>query len=112
MTRAKILVQHLWDKKRDCDDPLLPEDLLQSWCVWESKLQLLPDISVPRCYIQSLANSSCCTDNIHVFLDASERAYGAVAYLRTEEVLQKELTLTISSVTYSTGLTRPPSCSG
>ena len=29
-TRTKILVQRLWDKKRDWDDPQLPEDILQS----------------------------------------------------------------------------------
>ncbi len=40
-TRAKVLVQRLWDKKRECDDPQLPDELLQAWRTWE---QELPDI--------------------------------------------------------------------
>lgn len=35
-TRAKVIVQHLWNKNRGWDDPPLPEDLLQAWRVWES----------------------------------------------------------------------------
>lgn len=34
-TRTKIIVQHLWDKKRGWNDPNLPEDLLQAWKLWE-----------------------------------------------------------------------------
>ncbi|KAJ8364831.1 hypothetical protein SKAU_G00136620 [Synaphobranchus kaupii] len=35
--RAKVLVQQLWVKKRDWDDPDLPADLLEAWCSWEEK---------------------------------------------------------------------------
>lgn len=30
-THAKVIVQQLWDKKRDWDDPKLPEDLVDAW---------------------------------------------------------------------------------
>ena len=33
-TRAEVLVQHLWDKKRDWDDP---QDLLQAWKDWDRR---------------------------------------------------------------------------
>ncbi|XP_073334837.1 uncharacterized protein [Pagrus major] len=82
-TRAKILVQRLWSKKRDWDDPQLPDDLLQQWYAWESELQQLPSISLPRCYVDLATDISACTQTIHIFSDASEKAYGAVAYLRT-----------------------------
>lgn len=82
-TRAKILVQRLWSKKRDWDDPNLPGDVLQLWHVWESELHQLPSLSLPRCYVQLGTDITPVTQSIHIFTDASERAYGAVAYLRT-----------------------------
>ncbi|KAJ8359916.1 hypothetical protein SKAU_G00164410 [Synaphobranchus kaupii] len=84
-TRAKILIQQLWDKQRDWDDPHLPANLLQAWHAWEDELQHLEKIRLPRCYvIQQLWDISVCARDIHVFCDASERAYGSVGYLRTE----------------------------
>ncbi|KAL0177742.1 hypothetical protein M9458_026636, partial [Cirrhinus mrigala] len=80
-TRAKILVQRLWDKRCDWDDPQLPEDLLTLWCEWEKELSALEDISLPRCYFSSQMDHPSCRHEIHIFCDASEQAYGAVAYL-------------------------------
>ncbi|KAK7889113.1 hypothetical protein WMY93_024673 [Mugilogobius chulae] len=83
-TRAKIIIQHLWDKKRDWDDPALPDHLLTAWREWEGELPLLRSIELPRCYTTPELDSSTCQREIHVFCDASEQAYGSVAYLRTE----------------------------
>ncbi|KAI2646455.1 Polyprotein P3 [Labeo rohita] len=84
ITRAKILVQRLWDKKRDWDDPQLPKDLLTSWHEWEEELSGLEEISLPRCYSRSQKDHPFCKYDVHVFCDASEQAYGSVAYLRIE----------------------------
>lgn len=84
-TRAKVLVQRLWDKKRDWDDPQLPEDLLDSWHSWEAELEHLPEITLPRCYSTPRMDHPSSIRDIHVFCDASEQAYGSVAYLRTED---------------------------
>lgn len=84
-TRAKIIVQHLWDKKRDWDDPHLPADLLQTWTKWEEELPALQNIVLPRCYCSPIKDTATSVRDIHVFCDASERAYGSVAYLRTED---------------------------
>lgn len=83
-TRAKVIVQHLWSKKRGWDDPHLPEDLLQAWHLWESELSQLSQIILPRCYTNPSLDCSNSIRSIHVFCDASERAYGSVAYLRTD----------------------------
>lgn len=82
-TRAKILVQRLWDKARQWDDPQLPEDLLQAWRQWVNELLDLSAITLPRCYVTPEMDLPNCSRSIHVFCDASERAYGSVAYLRT-----------------------------
>ncbi|XP_062373449.1 uncharacterized protein LOC134061706 [Sardina pilchardus] len=85
-TRAKVLVQRLWDKKRDWDDPHLPEDLLQSWRSWEAELSSLGNIALPRCYTSVEMDQPTSKRDIHVFCDASEQAYGSVAYMRTENM--------------------------
>lgn len=84
-TRAKIIVQRLWDKKRDWDDPHLPNDLLQTWTEWQEELPSLQHINLPRCYSSPLKDTEMSKREIHIFCDASERAYGSVAYLRTED---------------------------
>lgn len=48
-TRAKILVQLLWNKQREWDYPLLPSDLLETWLAWESELPHLEKLSLPQC---------------------------------------------------------------
>ncbi|KAK7886711.1 hypothetical protein WMY93_026332 [Mugilogobius chulae] len=80
-TRAKLIVQLLWQKERHWDDPIDGE-LLQLWQEWVSELHILPDIYMPRCYTTPETQNG--TVQLHIFCDASERAYGAVAYLRFE----------------------------
>ncbi|XP_052456318.1 uncharacterized protein LOC128016040 [Carassius gibelio] len=81
-TRAKILVQTLWKRVESWDEPL-PADLLSEWHAWEEELPNLQKITIPRCYTPACNNTSSTLD-IHVFCDASEKAYGSVAYLRAE----------------------------
>lgn len=77
--RAKVLIQQLWIKRRVWDDPNLPLDLHTACDTWESELKCLSTITIPRCY-SSVPNDVQRKYNLHVFCDASERAYGAVAY--------------------------------
>ncbi|KAF1394225.1 hypothetical protein PFLUV_G00024320 [Perca fluviatilis] len=83
-TRAKILVQRLWDQKHEWDDTDLPHDLLQEWFSWVEELPQLARITLPRCYTTAELDANTCKRSIHIFCDASEKAYGSVAYLRTE----------------------------
>lgn len=84
-TRAKVLVQRLWDKHRQWDDSLLPSELLQAWNTWEEELKHLPLISFPHCYTSAEMDLPDSVRDVHIFCDASECAYGSVAYLRTED---------------------------
>ncbi|XP_035235202.1 uncharacterized protein LOC118206521 [Anguilla anguilla] len=84
-TRAKVLVQRLWANDRDWDDPHLPTDLLQAWNTWEEELPQLLSVSLSRSYFPSGIDISVITLELHVFCDASESAYGSVAYLRGED---------------------------
>ncbi|XP_077361612.1 uncharacterized protein LOC144006574 [Festucalex cinctus] len=84
-TRAKVLVQRLWDKQREWDDPSIPEEVLQPWSEWEEELHHLSQVTLPRCYTSPAIDTPNCSREVHVFADASEKAYGSVAYLRTED---------------------------
>lgn len=77
---AKVLVQKLWQRKCDWDDQLT-EGELQTWKLWQSELQLIESISIPRWY-GKMAPTADVTRELHLFSDASEDAFGAVAYVR------------------------------
>nr|XP_061816936.1 uncharacterized protein LOC133606706 [Nerophis lumbriciformis] len=81
-TRAKVLIQQLWSKQRSWEDSDLPRALQEAWKRWESELQHLDKLSIPRCYTPIPTTGS--QYDLHIFCDASERAYGAVAYVRLQ----------------------------
>ena len=73
----KLLLQDLCRLKFDWDQPL-PPDVLCRWKDWVSQLPVLSEISVPR----TLRNpGEVVRYQLHLFADASMRAYGAVCYL-------------------------------
>ncbi len=80
---AKILVQDLWKQERWWDNIIKTDSLLEKWQAWEIELQSLPDIHFPRCYLPPSVNTATSESHMHIFCDASERVYGAVAYLQT-----------------------------
>lgn len=80
--RAKRLVQQLWSLKYGWDDPLQGSELA-AWETWITELTDLERIEVPRCFKADIpADFDVSRYELHVFCDASEIAFGAVAYLR------------------------------
>lgn len=84
-TRAKVIVQQLWDKKWEWDHPLLPGELLTAWQDWENELPYLDSIRLPRCYVSPAMDQATNKQEVHVCCDTSQRAYGSVGYLCTED---------------------------
>ena len=80
---AKLLLQQLWQKKLPWDDTL-PSEHNQLWQTILHDLQQLHTISVPRCYWQNGLSTDAPVE-LHIFCDASTKAYGAVAYFRQED---------------------------
>ena len=71
MLPAKCLVQSLWRKNKDWDEPLDEAD--QSiWKDWLEDLIRLSELELPRF----------CVNTCHIFADASEMGFGAVCYAR------------------------------
>ncbi|XP_065095601.1 uncharacterized protein LOC135717439 [Ochlerotatus camptorhynchus] len=80
----KILLQEIWRSGVNWDDPIKNEQ----WEKWQTWLRVLPQVetvSVPRCYRMKTSTGERNVIQLHVFVDASENGFAAVAYLRFEE---------------------------
>ena len=72
--RSRILLQEIWRIKANWDD-LLPMEFLHLWKDLYADLKECYNISFPRKLSFALDNLS-----LHLFSDASNKAYGCVAY--------------------------------
>ncbi|GFW42606.1 integrase catalytic domain-containing protein [Trichonephila clavipes] len=77
ITRAKILLQSLWQLKLDWNDPL-PSNLISYWESFIDALESINCLDIPRYCLQ---DESIRTE-LHGFSDSSEKAYSAALYLR------------------------------
>ena len=78
---AKMILQRVFQEKYGWNTPL-EDSLAREWKAWAGSLAAVNDLRIPRCYCR-LPYDEGSTDLI-LFSDASERAFGAVAYLRFE----------------------------
>ncbi|XP_078051718.1 uncharacterized protein LOC144477857, partial [Augochlora pura] len=76
---AKILLQELWTLKVDWDESL-PMSIHTKWIDYYTQLALLNNVTFNRKVIIQTAS----TIELHGFCDASEKAYGACVYLRSQ----------------------------
>ena len=74
----KLLMQELWDPNLGWDAPL-PEPLRLRHQVWREELSQLINLELPRCYYLNEPTNEV---SLHGFSDASDKAYGAVIYVR------------------------------
>jgi hypothetical protein len=81
LVREKIGLQELWQEGLDLDDELSP-NAQRKWLSYMEEMEQLNNISLERCIcpIVTLEPPTLC-----VFADASSGAFGAYAYLRSEE---------------------------
>ncbi|KHJ40263.1 hypothetical protein D918_09706 [Trichuris suis] len=78
---AKTIMQAIWKLKIGWDD-FLPLAFMERWNQWSASCDEAPPMIIPRCILPTTRTSSV---ELHLFADASEVGYGAVAYLRLEE---------------------------
>ena len=78
--RARIFLQEMWTSGVDWDEDV-PVDIANKAWSWFQELEGLPEIRIPRCLRLDLDIQSI---ELHSFVDASELAYGAAVYQRTE----------------------------
>ena len=81
---AKILMQELCRENLSWDDPI-PDRYLERWNVWINELPEIENFRVSRC-IKPATLKEIASTQLHTFADASERGYGAISYVRFEDV--------------------------
>lgn len=77
----KVILQEIWRSGVGWDDRIKSEQ----WEKWQTWLRVLPEVaqvSVPRCYRTMTSIGERNLIQLHVFVDASENGYAAVAYMR------------------------------
>lgn len=77
--QAKLFIQEAWRAGSDWDRPLDPQ-LQQEWKVFYEDLKLIDQLRIPR-WLKTTASSEV---QIHMFADASAKAYGVAVYVRTK----------------------------
>ncbi|XP_065085343.1 uncharacterized protein LOC135707451 [Ochlerotatus camptorhynchus] len=77
---GKILLQRLWCTGCEWDQDI-DDECYARWSQWIFKLPLIEDVKIPQCYLQGAPPEAYDT-LLHVFVDASEQAYGGVAFFR------------------------------
>lgn len=78
---GKSLLREISVNKCDWDAPL-PEQKLKQWEAWRESLHDLSKLHIPRAYT-AMSLSSAVHTELCVFSDASTKALGVVAYLKT-----------------------------
>ena len=84
---GKSFLQELWKAKVDWDDNLNLEQQ-KYWLKWLQGLSMVHQFNVPRCY--HISGYKATTMELHIFCDASEVAYGAVAYIKSKFKTEKD----------------------
>ncbi|XP_037101263.1 uncharacterized protein LOC119118836 [Syngnathus acus] len=88
-TRCKVLVQDMWKANIGWDDKIQPSELLGKWLSWVQEIPTLQQLKLSRPYSPASGNTVNAARHIHIFCDASERAYGSVAYMQITDDRQQ-----------------------
>ncbi|XP_055928606.1 uncharacterized protein LOC129959739 [Argiope bruennichi] len=76
--RMKLLLQNTWERELKWDEPL-PPDIQETFLSWLDEVKTIPQISLSLPYFLDTETPMA---EIHIFSDASPKAYGCVAYFK------------------------------
>ena len=77
--QSRVLMQQIWSSGINWDEQLRENEFL-NWKRWLRELEKIKSCRIERCY--QLQNSQQAEAELHIFCDASSKAYATVAYWR------------------------------
>ena len=83
IVKGKMMIQKLWAAGVEWDENLVGTNIANEWLEWREDLKNLKNIKLDRKYVP--AGVQVKNKQVHIFTDASEKAYAAVAYMRSED---------------------------
>ncbi|XP_062699013.1 uncharacterized protein LOC134284280 [Aedes albopictus] len=81
LVHGKILLQDVWRSGLQWDE-MVSGDIFERWRRWTGLFPKIGELHVPRCYFKQATVRTYEQLQLHVFVDASEAAFAAVAYFR------------------------------
>ncbi|GFX01428.1 integrase catalytic domain-containing protein [Trichonephila clavipes] len=94
--RIKHLMQKIWLLGVEWDESL-PDDIISLWADWWKEVPQLTNFSIACCYFSDPLVNNFKTLELHLFSDASTKAYGTVAYLCVTSSNKEILTSFVAS---------------
>ncbi|XP_065095610.1 uncharacterized protein LOC135717448 [Ochlerotatus camptorhynchus] len=88
----KVVLQEIWRTSVGWDDPI-EEAQFELWIQWLKVLPEVAKVEIPRCYRTTTSAGYTNEVQMHTFVDASEKGFAAVVYLRYKEGLTIETAL-------------------
>ncbi|XP_060575739.1 uncharacterized protein LOC132733143 [Ruditapes philippinarum] len=106
--RGKLLLQDLWSRNLDWDDPVEDTETKLSWTSLRLDLYKLSEYTLPRCLAVSQTDEHI-EYHLLCFCDASSKSYSAVVYLRQESkgLTKVDLMFSKTRLTPIKGMTIP-----
>ncbi|XP_053699130.1 uncharacterized protein LOC128746106 [Sabethes cyaneus] len=90
VVRGKMLVQDLWRSGCEWDDRI--DDVsFKKWMRWTQLMRQVKLIKIPRSYFGNAMSHEIQDLQLHIFADASETAYGCVAYLTCRAIIRERV---------------------
>ncbi|XP_062713921.1 uncharacterized protein LOC134290744 [Aedes albopictus] len=80
----KVVLQEIWRTSVGWDDEI-EEKQFEMWLEWLNVLPAVAKVQIPRCYRTATSIESSTDVQLHIFVDASEKGFAAVVYLRFQE---------------------------